>query len=72
MKQTAAVGRDVLVVTRAQAEEVAELIVSSTESRRSPEFLEAAHTSDTAFHAPMVLLQPVVLICACSVFDVAA
>ena len=72
MKQTAAVGWDVLVVTRAESEEGAELIVSSTEPPRGADFLEAAHTSDPAFHAPMILLQPIVLVSAGSVLDVPA
>ena len=61
MKQSAAVGGDVLVVAIATAEKGAEFIVSSTEPLRGPDFLEAAHTPDPAFHAAMILLQPIVL-----------
>jgi hypothetical protein len=46
MKQSAAVGGDVLVVAIATAEKGAEFIVSSTEPLRGPDLLEPAHTSD--------------------------
>src|SRR5215217_3391396 len=72
MEQAAAIGGDVLVVAIATAEKGAELVVGSTEPIRGVECLEAAHTSDPAFHAPMILLQPIVLIGAGSVLDVSA
>jgi hypothetical protein len=72
MEQAAAVGGDVLVVAGAGAERGAELIVSSTEPLRGPEDLDAPHTSDPAFHAAVVLLEPVVLVGAGPVHDVAA
>ena len=61
MEQSAAVGGDVLVVAGAGAEKGAELVIASTEPLGGPEGLEAAHTSDPAFHAPMILLQPIIL-----------
>jgi hypothetical protein len=71
-EQSAAVVRNVLVVAGAGAEKGAELIVSSTEPLGGPEGLEAAHTSCAPFHAAVVLLQPVVLVGAGPVLDVAA
>ena len=44
------------LVTRAEAGEGTELIVSSTEPPRGADFLEAAYTLDPAFHAPIVAL----------------
>src|SRR5215211_8223659 len=62
MEQAAAISGDVLVVAIATAEKGAELVVASAEPIRGVECLEAAHTSDPAFHAPMILLQPIVLV----------
>ncbi len=57
MKPATAGGGDVLVVAGAEAEEVAEFVVASTEPLRRREALEAAHASDAAFDAAVVLLQ---------------
>src|SRR3712207_2597034 len=46
----------------AEAEEVAELIVASTEALGRGEALEPAHTSRAPFHAAVVLLKPVVFV----------
>jgi hypothetical protein len=59
LKQATAVGRDVLVVAGLEAEEIAEFVIASAEPLRCIEALEAAHTSDAAFHAPMILFQSV-------------
>src|SRR5215212_608200 len=60
MEQSAAVGGNVLAVAGAEAEKGAELVIASTEPRGGPEILEAPHTSDPAFHAAVVLLEPTV------------
>ena len=62
MKQTAAVGGNRLAMAGADTEKGAELVIASTEPFGSPECFEAAHTSDPAFDAPVILLQPVVLV----------
>src|SRR3954452_17838867 len=72
VKQAAAAGGDVLVVAGARVEEVAELVVASTEALRGCEALEPAHTPRAPFHAPVVLLQSVVLVGACPVLNMAA
>ncbi len=56
VKQATAVGGDVLVVAGLEAEEAAEFVMASAEPLRRTEALEAAHTSDAAFDAPMILL----------------
>ena len=56
MKQTAAVGGDRLAMAGAEAEKGAELVIASTEPLGGPECLEAPHTSDPAFDAPVILL----------------
>ena len=61
MKQTTAVGGNRLVVAGAEAEEVAELVMASTEPLGRAEALEAAHASDAAFDAAVVLLQALFL-----------
>src|SRR4051794_26346952 len=61
VKQATAAGGDVLVVASARAEEVAELVVASTEALGRGEALEPAPTPRAPFHAPVVLLQSVVL-----------
>src|SRR3954468_15065277 len=69
VKQATAAGRDVLAVAGAGAEEVAELVVASTEALRGCEALEPTHTSRAPFHAPVVLLQSVVFVDAGPVLD---
>src|ERR687884_1828191 len=69
VEQATAVGGDVLVVASVRAEEVAELVVAATEPLRRGEALEAAHTSCAPFHAPMILLQPVIFVRAGPVHD---
>jgi hypothetical protein len=64
MKQTAAVGGDMLVVTGAKTKKSAKLVIPSTEPVGGAEFLGAPHTSDPTFDAPVVLLEPVVFVCA--------
>src|SRR5215211_3115386 len=56
VKQTAAVGGNRLTMVGADAEKGAELVVASTEPFGSPERLEAPHTSDPTFDAPVILL----------------
>ena len=56
VNEATAAGGNMLVVAGAEAEEVAEFVVASTEALRRGEALEAAHASDAAFHAPVVLL----------------
>ena len=60
MEQSAAVGGNVLAVAGAEAEKGAELVIASTEPRRGPERLEAPHTSDPAFYAPVILLDSLI------------
>jgi hypothetical protein len=60
MKHEAAVGGNMLVVTYARAEMVAAFVIGSTEPVSGGEALEPAHTSDSAFDAPVILLEPVV------------
>ena len=55
VKQATAVGGDMLVMTGARAEEVAEFVVAPTEALGGSEALEAAHTSRAAFYAAVVL-----------------
>ena len=61
VEQATAVGGDMLVVAGAGAEEVAELVVAPTEALGGGEAPEAAHASDAAFDAAMVLFQAVVM-----------
>src|SRR3954452_18077490 len=72
VKQATAAGGDVLVVASAGTEEVAELVVASTEALRRCEALEPTHTSRAPFHAPVVLLQSVILVGAGPVLAMAA
>lgn len=72
MEQSAAVGGNGLAVAGAEAEKGAELVIASTEPIGRPEILEAPHTSDPAFHAAVILLQPVVLVGAGSMRDMPA
>jgi hypothetical protein len=62
VKQTTAVGGDVLVVVSLKAEEVAEFVIASAEPLRCIKDFEAAHTSNAAFHAAMILFQSIVLV----------
>jgi hypothetical protein len=72
MKQTAAVGGNMLVVTSTETEKGAELVIASAEPLGRPERLEAPHTSDPAFHAAVVLLDPVVQVGIGPVFHLSA
>jgi len=72
VKQAATAGWDMLVMTSAEAEKSAELVVPSTEPIGRAERLEPSHTSDPTFDAPVVLLQAVVFECACPVLHVSA
>jgi hypothetical protein len=68
----AAGGRNILVVTRAAAEEVAEFIILAAEPVCRVMLLEAAHTSDPPFDPAMVLFKSIVQIHIRSAMDVAA
>jgi hypothetical protein len=57
LKQTAVAGGERLIVAGAQTAEVAKFVVASAEPRGRAEALEAAHTSDAAFDAAVVLLK---------------
>ena len=72
MKQAAAAGGDMLVVTSAEAKKGTEFVIPSAEPCGGIEFLEAAHISDPAFDAPVILLQSVVSVSAGPVFHVSA
>src|SRR5918993_2099303 len=69
VKQATAAGGDGLVVAGAGAEDVAELVIASTEPLRRGEALEPPHASCSPFHAAVVLLQPVILVGAGPVHD---
>jgi hypothetical protein len=56
VKEPAAVGGNMLAVTGAGTEMVTQFVEASAEPRRRLESLEAAHTSDPTFYAPVVLL----------------
>ncbi len=62
VEQATTAGRDMLVVAGAGAEGVAELVVASTEALGRRKALEAAHTSDAAFDAAVVLFQAIVFV----------
>ncbi|MBB5696226.1 hypothetical protein FHS87_004296 [Roseomonas pecuniae] len=62
VEETPAVEGNMLAVTGAGPEMVAQFVVASTEPRGRIELLEAAHTSDPPFDAPVVLFQAVVLV----------
>ena len=64
MKPATVVGGDMLVVAGAGAKEVAELVVTPTEALGGGEAPEAAHASDAAFDAAVVLFQAVVFVSA--------
>ena len=57
VQETAAIGGDGLVVTSAETDVVAQLIVTSTELFGRGEALEPAHTSNATFNATVVLLE---------------
>ena len=69
MENAALVGGDMLVVTDARTEVVAEFVVTATEAFRRSEALEPAHTSDVAFYAPVILFEPIVSVSAGAVGD---
>jgi hypothetical protein len=69
MKHAAAVGGNMLAVTYASAEVVAEFVIGATEPVGGGEALEPAHTSNSALDAPVILLKPVVLVSAGAVGD---
>ena len=60
MKHALAVGRNMLVVTGARTELASKLIIGSTESPGRGEAIKPAHTSDPAFDAPAILLEPII------------
>src|SRR5918998_3296479 len=62
MEKATAVGGDRLVVAGAETEEGAELVIAATEPLRRSETLEPPHTSCAPLYAPVILLQPVVLV----------
>jgi hypothetical protein len=59
MKQAAADGGDRLAVASAQTETGAALVIASAEPLGGIECLEAAHTLDPTFDAPVILLQAI-------------
>jgi hypothetical protein len=61
VKQATTAGGDILIVAGAETEEVAKLVMALAEPLRRSEALEAPHTSDAAFDAPMILFQSVIL-----------
>ena len=54
------IGGNVLIVTRPGSEEVAQLIIASTEPSRRSRALEPAHGPVSALDAAVVLLDPIV------------
>ena len=72
VNEATAAGGNMLVVAGVGAEKVAELVVASAEALRRSEALEAAHTSYAPFHAPVVLLKPVIFVGAGPVHDLPA
>ena len=69
MQQSATVGRDMLMVAGTEAEAVAQLVVASTEPLGRGEALEAPHTSDPSFDAPVILFQGIVFLSAVAMSD---
>jgi MFS family permease len=63
-RAAAVAGGDILVVAGAGAEVVAKLVIASTEPLSGREAHEGRHTSNTAFHAAMILFQPVIFVSA--------
>jgi hypothetical protein len=72
MKQAAADGGDRLAVASAQTETGAALVMASAEPLGGIEGLEAAHTLDPTFDAPVILLQAIVSIGAGPVWHLSA
>ena len=72
MENAAPIGGDLLVVASARAEKGPEFVIPSTEPRGGIVFLEAPHTSDPDFDALVVLLEPVIPVCARPVLHVSA
>jgi hypothetical protein len=64
VKQATAFCGDMLVMAGARAKEAAEFVVAPTEALGGGEALEAAHASDAAFDAAVVLLQAIVFVAA--------
>ncbi len=62
VEQATAVGGDMLAVTGSGPEEVAQLVVAATEALGGSEAPEAAHTSDAAFDAAVILFKAVVFV----------
>src|ERR1700712_955940 len=71
VEQTTAAGGNMLIVTLANTEKGAELVMASAEPISGVEFLEAAHTSDPTFDAPVILFDPIILVGAGSVLHTA-
>src|SRR3954468_8373825 len=63
-EQPAAIGGNVLVRAGTETEKVAELVVAAAEPGGRSRALEAPHRPVSAFDAPVVLLQSVVLVAA--------
>ncbi|MCK8787847.1 hypothetical protein M0638_26185 [Roseomonas sp. NAR14] len=59
LKEAASISRNMPAVSGAEAEMVAEFIVATTEPLDWGEALEAAHTSEPAFEAAVVLRQAI-------------
>jgi hypothetical protein len=62
VKQTMVKGGDLLIVASADATEVSKLVVAAAELGRQTKILEAAHPSDAAFDAAVILPETVVLV----------
>jgi len=62
MKQAAAVGGDRLTMVGAETKKGAQLVIASTGPLGGRDCVEAARTSDPTFDAPVILLEPVVLV----------
>src|SRR4051795_12607767 len=60
VEESAAIGGNMLVMAGAEAEKVAQFIVSATEPSGGSGAFEAPHGSIATFDAPVILLQPVV------------
>jgi len=72
VKQATAADGDGLVVAGAGTEEIAEFIVAATEPLRRGETLESPHASRAPFDAPVILLEPIILVGAGPVHDPSA
>ena len=67
VEQSAAIGGNMLMGAGAEAEKVAQFIVSATEPGGSSWAFEPAHRSVATFDAPVILLQPVIQVATASV-----